>query len=51
MSLTDDAECLENCLPVYYVCVKAENGAGELSDDICSSPILIVPADKTGKHN
>ena len=50
LSLTINEECKRDCLPVYYVCVKAENGAGEFSDDVCSSPIKIVRADKTGKR-
>ena len=50
LSLTNDEECKQDCLPVYYVCVKAENDAGEFSDDVCSSPIKIVRADKRGKR-
>ena len=47
-STCDDEEFTENCRPVYYVCVKGENGAGAFSDVICSSPIRVVEKDQTG---
>ncbi|XP_078658229.1 uncharacterized protein LOC144903712 [Branchiostoma floridae x Branchiostoma belcheri] len=34
--------------PVYYVTVKAQNGAGAFSTEVVSSPIKVVPGDKTG---
>ncbi|XP_019624877.1 PREDICTED: uncharacterized protein LOC109470382 isoform X2 [Branchiostoma belcheri] len=34
--------------PVYYVTVKAQNGAGAFSTVVVSSPIKVVPGDKTG---
>ncbi|XP_078658230.1 uncharacterized protein LOC144903713 [Branchiostoma floridae x Branchiostoma belcheri] len=34
--------------PVYYVTVKAQNGAGVFSTEVVSSPIKLVPGDKTG---
>nr|XP_006820036.1 PREDICTED: uncharacterized protein LOC102804939 [Saccoglossus kowalevskii] len=34
--------------PVYYVTVKARNGAGSLSDSRISSPIKVVPGDSVG---
>ncbi|XP_019642103.1 PREDICTED: uncharacterized protein LOC109483513 [Branchiostoma belcheri] len=34
--------------PVYYVTVKAQNGAGAFSSEVVSSPIKVVPGDKTG---
>ncbi|KAI8519526.1 hypothetical protein Bbelb_027830 [Branchiostoma belcheri] len=34
--------------PVYYVAVKAQNGAGAFSTVVVSSPIKIVPGDKAG---
>ncbi|XP_072034301.1 uncharacterized protein [Amphiura filiformis] len=48
LNLTNNNECENNCQPVYYVCVKAQNGAGEYSDVVCSSPIKVVAADNTG---
>ena len=36
--------------PVYYVSMKAENGAGILSSQaVTSTPIVVVPEDKAGK--
>lgn len=36
--------------PVYYVSMKAENGAGILSTQaVTSTPIIVVPEDKAGK--
>ena len=35
--------------PVYYVSMKAENGAGQESSVITSSPIVVVDEDKAGK--
>ncbi|XP_078585863.1 uncharacterized protein LOC144867674 [Branchiostoma floridae x Branchiostoma japonicum] len=34
--------------PVYYVAVKAQNGAGQFSIVVVSSPIKVVPGDKVG---
>ncbi|XP_066298079.1 uncharacterized protein [Branchiostoma lanceolatum] len=34
--------------PVYYVTVKAQNGAGAISTEVVSSPIKVVPGDKAG---
>ncbi|XP_078573994.1 uncharacterized protein LOC144860567 isoform X3 [Branchiostoma floridae x Branchiostoma japonicum] len=34
--------------PVYYVTVKAQNGAGAFSTEVVSSPIKVVPGDKAG---
>ncbi|XP_022102001.1 uncharacterized protein LOC110985344 [Acanthaster planci] len=53
LQLTDPSTCsdeafTEGCQPVYYVCVKSENGAGAFSDVVCSSPIRIVEEDQTG---
>ena len=53
LQLTDQSTCNDeeftaNCRPVYYVCVKGENGAGAFSDVICSSPIRVVEEDQTG---
>ncbi|XP_033637389.1 uncharacterized protein LOC117298318 isoform X2 [Asterias rubens] len=53
LQLTDQSTCNDeeftaNCRPVYYVCVKGENGAGAFSDVYCSSPIRIVEEDQTG---
>ncbi|XP_022103294.1 uncharacterized protein LOC110986022 [Acanthaster planci] len=56
LQLTDPSTCseegfIEGCRPVYYVCVKSENGAGAFSDVICSSPIKVVDEDQTGYVN
>ena len=53
LQLTDQSTCNDeeftaDCRPVYYVCVKSENGAGAFSDVICSSPIRVVEEDQTG---
>ncbi|XP_038050876.1 uncharacterized protein LOC119724026 [Patiria miniata] len=53
LQLTDPSTCSDEtftvgCQPVYYVCVKSENGAGAFSDVICSSPIRVVEEDQTG---
>ncbi|KAL5013969.1 hypothetical protein ScPMuIL_008239 [Solemya velum] len=34
--------------PVYYVSIKAENGAGLISEPVISTPIIILNEDKTG---
>ncbi|XP_038062441.1 uncharacterized protein LOC119732930 [Patiria miniata] len=53
LQLTDPSTCSDEaftvgCQPVYYVCVKSQNGAGAFSDVICSSPIRVVEEDQTG---
>ncbi|XP_038050728.1 uncharacterized protein LOC119723897 [Patiria miniata] len=53
LQLTDPSTCSDeaftvDCRPVYYVCVKSQNGAGAFSDVICSSPIRVVEEDQTG---
>ncbi|XP_071798137.1 uncharacterized protein [Asterias amurensis] len=53
LQLTDQSTCHDkeftaDCRPIYYVCVKGENGAGAFSDIICSSPIRVVEQDQTG---
>ena len=35
--------------PVYYISMKAENGAGQESSVITSTPIVVVDEDKPGK--
>ena len=35
--------------PVYYVSVKATNGAGLESNQVTSTPIFVVDEDKPGK--
>lgn len=35
--------------PVYYLSVKAENGAGQQSPPVTSTPIIVVDEDKPGK--
>ncbi len=47
-STCNDEEFTADCRPVYYVCVKCENGAGAFSDVICSSPIRVVEEDRAG---
>ncbi|XP_022100316.1 uncharacterized protein LOC110984425 [Acanthaster planci] len=47
-STCSDEAFTEGCRPVYYVCVKSENGAGAFSDVICSSPIRVVDKDQAG---
>ena len=54
LNLTEDDNCddstdTSSCQNVYYVCVKAENGAGQLSEVVCSSPIKVVDQDQKGK--
>ncbi|KAK3101942.1 hypothetical protein FSP39_007535 [Pinctada imbricata] len=44
LSVTDD----NTKIPVYYVSMKAENGAGLISDPITSTPIVVVQRDKPG---
>ena len=34
--------------PLYYVSLKVRNGAGELSEPVVSTPIVVVPNDVTG---
>ena len=36
--------------PVYYVSVKATNGAGLESNQVTSTPIFVVDEDKPGKY-
>ena len=53
LDLTKETSCNNDkftiaCQPVYYVCVKSENGAGAYSTEVCSSPIRIVEKDKVG---
>ncbi|XP_072033446.1 LOW QUALITY PROTEIN: uncharacterized protein [Amphiura filiformis] len=53
LNLTNGRTCnnsifTPNCRPVYYVCAKAENGAGAYSTVVCSSPIRVVEEDKIG---
>ncbi|CAC5392346.1 unnamed protein product [Mytilus coruscus] len=44
LQLTD----LTTYTPVYYVSVKAENGAGKESNPVTSTPIVVVDEDKPG---
>ncbi|XP_078578634.1 uncharacterized protein LOC144863382 [Branchiostoma floridae x Branchiostoma japonicum] len=44
LQLTD----LDTNTPVYYVTVRAENGAGLLSQNLTSRPIKVVPGDRPG---
>ncbi|OPL20593.1 hypothetical protein AM593_04880, partial [Mytilus galloprovincialis] len=37
--------------PVYYVSVKAENGAGQESNPVTSTPIVVVDEDKPGMYD
>ena len=37
--------------PVYYVSLKAINGAGQESDPVISSPIMVVDEDEPGKKS
>lgn len=37
--------------PVYYVSIKAENGAGLISEPVISTPIIILNEDKTGMYS
>ncbi|XP_066300154.1 uncharacterized protein [Branchiostoma lanceolatum] len=48
--LTDEETCdsFNTCSPVYYLSVKARNGAGSFSQAVTSSPIRVVDRDKTG---
>ncbi|KAK3609657.1 hypothetical protein CHS0354_035942 [Potamilus streckersoni] len=39
---------LNTKVPVYYLSVQAYNGAGTPSDTMYSTPIIVVPEDKTG---
>ena len=40
---------LTTYLPVYYVTIKAENGANIVSGPVTSTPIVVVEEDKAGK--
>jgi hypothetical protein len=45
LELTD----IKTKTPVYYLSMKAENGAGILSTTaVTSTPIIVVPEDKAG---
>ena len=35
--------------PVYYVTLQVKNGAGELSEETYSTPIVVVPEDVAGQ--
>lgn len=37
-------------LPVYYVSIKAENGAGLISEIITSTPVMVLDEDVTGTY-
>ncbi|CAC5409208.1 unnamed protein product [Mytilus coruscus] len=47
LQLTD----LKTYTPVYYVSVKAENGAGQESNPVTSTPIVVVDEDKPGMYD
>ena len=56
LNRTTDDDCdnstdTSSCQNIYYVCVKAENGAGQISEVVCSSPIKVVDQDQKGKFN
>ncbi|KAI8485717.1 hypothetical protein Bbelb_365510, partial [Branchiostoma belcheri] len=50
LPLTDERTCgsLDTCSPVYYLSVKARNGAGSFSQPVISSRIRVVDRDKSG---
>ncbi|XP_078664148.1 uncharacterized protein LOC144907219 [Branchiostoma floridae x Branchiostoma belcheri] len=50
LPLTDERTCgsSDTCSPVYYLSVKARNGAGSFSQPVISSPIRVVDRDKSG---
>ncbi|XP_076076023.1 uncharacterized protein LOC143046845 [Mytilus galloprovincialis] len=47
LQLTD----LTKYTPVYYVSVKSENGAGQESNPVTSTPIVVVDDDKPGMYD